>query len=70
MDIIANYLLIGWIFGFVNLLMSLNESDSDEKHYIISQTLAIILYWPIIIINIIYYFVAKLKEKIKNFTKK
>ena len=63
MDIITDYLFIGWIFGFANLIASLNESDKYDQHYIISQTLAVILYWPIIIINMISDFVNKLKEK-------
>ena len=63
MEIIVDYLFIGWLFGLANLIIALNESNSYDQHYIISQTLAVILYWPVIIINMIYYFAAELKEK-------
>lgn len=69
-DVIINYLLIGWLFGFANVLLSFNnESNDSEQHYIISQTFVVILYWPIMLMTILYYFITKIIEDIKNFRK-
>lgn len=70
-DVIINYLLIGWLFGFANVLLSFNnESNDSEQHYILSQTFVIILYWPIMAITILSYFAVKIIDQIKNFRKK
>lgn len=69
-DVIINYLLIGWLFGFANVLLSFNnESNDSEQHYIISQTFVVILYWPIMLMTILYYFITKIIEDIRNFRK-
>lgn len=68
-DIIIDYLLIGWLFGFANLIASLNESNNYDQHYIVSQTLAVVLYWPVVIIEMIFYLAASIKEKIKRLKK-
>ena len=65
-DIIIDYLLIGWIFGFVNFIFALNESNSYDQHYIISYTLAVVLYWPIVVVTNIISFANMVKEKIKR----
>ena len=65
-DIIIDYLLIGWIFGFVNFIIGLNESNSYDQHYIISYTLAVVLYWPIVVVTNIISFANMVKEKIKR----
>ena len=66
MDIIINYLLIGWIFGFANFIIGLNESNSYDQHYVIAYTLVVVLYWPVVVVTNIISFVNMVKEKIKN----
>ena len=69
-DIIIDYLLIGWIFGFVNFIIGLNESNSFDQHYIISYTLVVVLYWPVVVVTNIISFVNMVKEKINNLKNK
>lgn len=65
-DIIIDYLLIGWIFGFVNFIFALNESNSYDQHYIIAYTLAVVLYWPIVVVTNIISFVNMVKRKLNK----
>lgn len=69
-DIIIDYLLIGWIFGFVNFIIGLNESNSYDQHYIIAYTLVVVLYWPVVVVTNIISFVNMVKEKINNLKNK
>ena len=64
-DIIIDYLLIGWIFGFANFIIALNESNSFDQHYIIAYTLVVVLYWPIVVVTNIISFVNMVNRKIK-----
>lgn len=66
MDVIIYYLLIGWIFGFANFIMALNESNSNDQHYIIAYTLVVVLYWPVVIIANFLSFANMIKDRFKN----
>ena len=55
------YFLIGWIFGFANFLLALTEKYNRD--YSLSTTMAIVLYWPIVVVTNIISFLGWVKRK-------
>jgi hypothetical protein len=51
------YLLIGWIWGLVNFILALTLNRND-RDYNLTLTMAIILYWPLVLMVFLYNFVG------------